>query len=236
MSTKTHDWPTIQAFYDAPHRTKECLKRFGMRWSTWRNAAATGLLLLDPKRIKKRRNHDFVGRVFGSLTVLSKSPRHPCQFGDKWVCQCSCGVTKTINSFNLDAGHTTSCGCRRKRCGSQHHHWKGIGELSGLSWGRIQSASRIRGRPIPFEITQRQAWDLFLSQARQCKLTGTTLNLDVNRGEITASLDRIDSSKGYVLGNVQWVHKDINLMKWDLTQERFLYWATKIYQHQSKHE
>lgn len=37
-----------------------------------------------------------------------------------------------------------------------------------------------------------------------------------------ASLDRIDSSQGYIKGNVQWVHKDINKMKFDLSQDRFL--------------
>lgn len=38
----------------------------------------------------------------------------------------------------------------------------------------------------------------------------------------TASLDRIDSSKGYVEGNVHWVHKDINIMKWDFPLETFI--------------
>jgi hypothetical protein len=32
----------------------------------------------------------------------------------------------------------------------------------------------------------------------------------------------IDSSKGYIEGNIQWVHKDINNMKWDFTQEEFI--------------
>lgn len=26
--------------------------------------------------------------------------------------------------------------------------------------------------------------------------------------------DRIDPNKGYIIGNVQWVHKHINMMKW----------------------
>ena len=41
-------------------------------------------------------------------------------------------------------------------------------------------------------------------------------------GQGTASLDRIDSSKGYVKGNVQWVHKDINKMKTDFEQSIFI--------------
>ena len=37
----------------------------------------------------------------------------------------------------------------------------------------------------------------------------------------TASLDRIDSSKGYTEDNIQWVHKDVNQMKMDLPEQRF---------------
>ena len=43
-----------------------------------------------------------------------------------------------------------------------------------------------------------------------------------NRINGTASLDRIDSSKGYVPGNIQCVHKDINALKTDFSEERFL--------------
>ena len=38
----------------------------------------------------------------------------------------------------------------------------------------------------------------------------------------TASLDRIDPTKGYIEGNIQWVHKDVNRMKMDFTETRFL--------------
>lgn len=44
----------------------------------------------------------------------------------------------------------------------------------------------------------------------------------VKSGQTSASLDRIDSHQGYVLGNLQWVHKDIQRMKSDFSQERFL--------------
>lgn len=40
-----------------------------------------------------------------------------------------------------------------------------------------------------------------------------------NRRLQTASLDRIDSSKGYIEGNVQWLHKDINRLKINYSDE-----------------
>lgn len=48
--------------------------------------------------------------------------------------------------------------------------------------------------------------------------------------EQTASLDRIDSSKGYIPGNVQWVHKDVNKMKLALSEKRLLELCTLIVQ------
>lgn len=45
--------------------------------------------------------------------------------------------------------------------------------------------------------------------------------VECNAEQGTASLDRIDSSGDYAEGNVQFVHKTINKMKWDLTDMEF---------------
>jgi hypothetical protein len=45
---------------------------------------------------------------------------------------------------------------------------------------------------------------------------------------VTASLDRIDSSKGYIIGNVQWAHKMVNRMKNDMPQEEFIEFCRDI--------
>ena len=37
-----------------------------------------------------------------------------------------------------------------------------------------------------------------------------------------ASLDRIDSTVGYIEGNVHWVLWDINRMKWNIPHEEFI--------------
>jgi hypothetical protein len=46
----------------------------------------------------------------------------------------------------------------------------------------------------------------------------------------TASLDRIDSSKGYIEGNVQWIHKHINKMKNNFNESYFIEICKKISQ------
>jgi len=75
---------------------------------------------------------------------------------------------------------------------------------------------------------------LFLQQNRKCALSGLELKFansakeQRNHKGTTASLDRICSSKGYVAGNVQWVHKDVNFMKQHYPQDYFVELCGKI--------
>ena len=56
----------------------------------------------------------------------------------------------------------------------------------------------------------------------------------INRS-MTASLDRIDSCKGYTIDNVQWVHKWINVMKSDHSQDEFIALCRAVTTHQERH-
>jgi len=79
---------------------------------------------------------------------------------------------------------------------------------------------------VEFNITLKYLWELFTIQERRCALSNIELSLDsIN---FTASLDRIDSTKGYIIGNVQWLHKDINFMKNNLPLNVFLEWMKLI--------
>ena len=69
----------------------------------------------------------------------------------------------------------------------------------------------------------KEQWE---KQSGICPYTGINLILPSVTKEYTkinlASLDRIDSSKGYIEGNIQWVHKDVNWMKQDYSNDYFL--------------
>ena len=86
----------------------------------------------------------------------------------------------------------------------------------------IPSISKIRGdakrRGIPFEVDRDFLWNLFLKQNKKCILTNLPIKFaqstyEDRHGKTSASLDRIDSTKGYLPDNVAWVHKDINIIK-----------------------
>ena len=52
--------------------------------------------------------------------------------------------------------------------------------------------------------------------------------------DFTASLDRKDSTKGYELDNVQWIHEDLNRMKGNLPDFVFIQWCKRIAQYQEE--
>lgn len=109
--------------------------------------------------------------------------------------------------------------------------WKGCGEISGTVLCSIKHGAKIRN--LDFDIDVEFLWNLFLKQDRKCAISGIELVFRFKEGKEnlsgrTASLDRIDSSKGYTKDNVQWVHKVIQKMKFDLDQDTFLEWVRII--------
>lgn len=103
--------------------------------------------------------------------------------------------------------------------------------ISGVLWSRLCSTAA--RRTIELTITKEYINDLFVSQNQQCALSGVTITLPRNHlsfqiGDFTASLDRIDSAKGYIEGNVQWVHKKANIMKQDMKDKEFIKWCNII--------
>lgn len=75
-----------------------------------------------------------------------------------------------------------------------------------------------------WNITAEDAAEQLEIQESKCALTGIELDAGAsgcNLNQITASIDRIDNSIGYEKGNIQWVHKDVNMMRGSLSIERF---------------
>lgn len=162
--------------------------------------------------------------------------------GRSW-CQvrCDCGHIGVRRKDHVESGRTKCCkSCSARNTLKSHpnphfseHEHGGVGDLSLTFWRAIRDGAERRG--LEFSLTIAQAWELFLSQNGRCALSGAeiTLSSKTKNGNpdydlFTASLDRVDSRRGYYIGNVQWVHKDINRMKGDLPQAEFLQWCKKV--------
>ena len=166
------------------------------------------------------------GKKFWALTCMRFS--HKKGWYDHFFWKCDCGKEITYQGSAVANGAKKSCGCGSYPRKNKSHFWKGNGEISGTFWyHKKKSALK---RHIEFDLSMEDGWNLFLEQNRKCALTGIILTFQKKSSEFdgTASLDRIDSTKGYIKGNVQWVHKDVNLMKHQLTQENFVELCQKV--------
>jgi hypothetical protein len=155
---------------------------------------------------------DITSQVFGKLKVLYyDGSRNNYRF---YMCQCECGNKKSIKRRLLVRGHTKSCGCDWRLANKNHNGWRGYGDIPKDFFSNIRRGAESRN--IEFDITIEYLWDLFLQQNGKCALSGLDINFSQKRKDYknrTVSVDRKDSSLGYIEGNVQWVHKLINIMK-----------------------
>ena len=166
-----------------------------------------------------------------------------------WLFKCDCGKEvekcRTTLERYKQIGLTISCGCKSfiEKLGNKHGLWKGYGEISSTYFTYLKRRSKTGGhrkKDLTFDLSIEYLWDLFLKQNRKCVFSGEILTFGTlaqvrnkKDREPSASLDRIDSSKGYVEGNVQWVHKNLNIMKQDLTDDVFVEWCKKVASYRS---
>ena len=148
-----------------------------------------------------------------------------------WKCKCDCGNTKNIRYRDLRSGNTKTCGCGKRRINSDSQNWKGYLELPSSVFCVIRKNAKCRNLII--DIDMKYIWELYENQNRKCALSGVDIVFSkkvTERYRTTASLDRIDSSKGYIKGNVQWLHKDVNKMKMEFNQDSFIKYCKLIAQ------
>lgn len=133
-----------------------------------------------------------------------------------YLCECRCGRRKILAATSLKMGNSRSC----INCSTAEFS-KTI--IPVVYIGNLKHSAYKRG--IPFLIDAEYLEQLYEQQGRRCALTGARLNMGDGSSpasSMTASVDRINSSGVYEPGNVQWVHKLVNTMKWDLDQQDFI--------------
>ena len=172
-----------------------------------------------------------INEIYGKLKVISEHSK--TRNGHyRYTCLCECGNYTNVLLTHLRQNNTKSCGCD-KPIGKTHSMWEGIGEISGNFWYNhiVRNAKGEKKRKVlELSITKEYIWELFLIQDRKCKLSGLELKFPISNKDrnYNASLDRIDSTKGYIEGNVQWVERKINIIKREFNQQDFIEMCNKI--------
>jgi hypothetical protein len=121
----------------------------------------------------------------------------------------------------------------------ENNRWTstGVGQICGTLMTYLRS--KAKARTLPFEISAEQLWELYNRQEGKCALSGIPITLttvinqqhNLDKSLMSASLDRIDNSKGYYIDNVQWIHKTLNAMRRQYSVEEYVYWCTLVANH-----
>lgn len=166
-----------------------------------------------------------VGQRFDKLVVTGYDRTDPLR--TLAVCRCDCGGTLKQRGEVLHKNKTNNCGC------DVRGHWEGCGDLSMTMYGRVLRNAAIRGLTV--DVSIEFLWRLYLRQNGRCALSGLPIFLSKRDSVASeASVDRIDSALAYTETNVQWVHKEINMMKQDLSEARFFELCQHVAQHQQR--
>ena len=150
------------------------------------------------------------------------------------VVKCLCTTCNKTEKFvyisAIKAGKSNKCakcsaagrGRKRKKAG-----YKDI-----PNWFWVGVIYQAEDRKIEFKLTIKDGQNQFEKQNKKCAISGEPLTFSPTkksrRTAGNASLDRIDSSKGYTVDNVQWVTKMAQNVKQTYSMKDVYNMATKI--------
>jgi hypothetical protein len=114
-----------------------------------------------------------------------------------------------------------------KSCSNKNNNPQG--EVNGVrvSWFNKYKLSAST-RSLEWDIDINYVANLFVKQNYKCSLSNLPISIRGDFKYITASIDRIDNSKGYTQENIQLVHKRINMMRGSLTVDEFKFFCYQV--------
>lgn len=120
--------------------------------------------------------------------------------------------------------------CKRKE--ARIKYYSSIKGICNRSYSHCKN--RVKKHNIPFNLDLEYLWSIYPKNGR-CPILGYKMIPSFGKiggNKYSPSLDRIDPSKGYVKGNVEWVSFLANKMMSDATGKdliRFSKWINKRY-------
>lgn len=174
---------------------------------------------------RRRSRNINIGDVFKNWTVI-KGPILKNQT-ILYEAKCKCGRIRLFTPAELmNPNKAFMCQkCAGIKRGQEASIKNGMfGKLTQSKFSKLERTAKARN--INFCVTKEDLWNKFISQKQKCAITGEFIE-DINK----ASLDRIDSSKPYVIDNIQWVTKQANLSKHIMSMNELIEFCKKVINH-----
>lgn len=154
---------------------------------------------------------------------ITNSPQIYRREDGRWCKPCSlCGLEQdylrrnyAVHSFRLNKACKA---CSNKITENCHRGFHGTIRASWFNKCKVGADTR----GIVWDLTIEDVWSLYEKQQGVCALSGLPIAWSPVGNCHTASIDRVDSKKGYTTCNTQLLHKDVNMMKQSFSQEQFV--------------
>jgi hypothetical protein len=132
--------------------------------------------------------------------------------------ECGISFSKPAKSYrkNNKVGRATLCG---SHCVATYSGKIRFGPTVGFGFYARTTLNRANARGLPYDLDAEFLMNTFVSQNGLCAISGlpmihnTRRRKSLEKSPYYASVDRLDSSKGYLKGNVQFVCLAINYMR-----------------------
>lgn len=157
-----------------------------------------------------------------TVELVKRLPRNDSYSGTnryRALVRCSCGNEYETGYFSYK---------RTKSCRDCIYSGRTVDSGSVCESFVSRARKNAKRRGIQFDITHEYLNEVYISQTlpgeecARCVYSGRPL-MNESSSRTTMSLDRIDSSLPYQVGNVQLLDKQVNIGKHTLTEDRFLF-------------
>ena len=197
------------------------------------------------RRWTDKQKNELVGKRFGALVVESLMASSDSK-ATRYVCRCDCGATVETILAHLNQGKTRSCGCQshlqNKEFGvpAVDKYSKGKYNKTEASVRELYSTyrSRCKRKDREWKITYDEFRNLIFGNCSYCGVPPSNQHRTKCHEGTTAynGLDRIDSSLGYIDGNVVTACSRCNLAKRNMGILEFLSWVDNVHHWTKTHD
>ena len=168
-----------------------------------------------------------IGEKFGHWTIIRyDQPGH-------YMCRCSCGTERNVRRRCLIVGESQSCGCEA----IIKLHNRNANDALSYNLNSLFQGTKVRARRAGryWRLPRREFNRLVFQPCCYCGVTGTNHKKSSRKDGLGSfyynGLDRVNSQKGYVVGNVSPCCKVCNRAKSDMTLYDFQAWLAQLISH-----